>query len=260
GNNNPVAGVSVSWAATVGGGSVSPKTSVTNALGLAQTTFTLGGTVGPNTAVATTTFQVVPFNATGQAGAAAHIAITSGNNQSAQSGQILGKSLVVTVTDQFGNPVNGETVNFAAQSGGGSITAISGTSGNGGQPAGQVAATARLGATVGVDTFTAIDPTLPSQVLVFSETATVGAPSTLAIVSGSPQAGATGSVLQPLVVLVTDGTNPVPGVPLTFAPSNGGTLSNVSIATDANGLGQATLTLGRTAGPENVTVTAKGVA
>jgi len=49
---NGVAGVTVQWEVTAGGGSVDPATSVTDATGLASTRLTLGPTAGPNAVVA----------------------------------------------------------------------------------------------------------------------------------------------------------------------------------------------------------------
>ena len=66
---NPVAGVSVDWAVTGGGGSVTPPTSVTAASGVAATAFTLGPDAGANTATATSaglTGSPVTFTATGE--------------------------------------------------------------------------------------------------------------------------------------------------------------------------------------------------
>jgi alpha-tubulin suppressor-like RCC1 family protein len=52
---NLVPGVTVSWAAIAGGGSMGAPTSVTNALGVATMIWTLGATLGPQTATATVT-------------------------------------------------------------------------------------------------------------------------------------------------------------------------------------------------------------
>jgi hypothetical protein len=49
---NPVPGVNVTWGATSGGGSVSPSVSPTDSGGHASTTWTLGATVGTQTAAA----------------------------------------------------------------------------------------------------------------------------------------------------------------------------------------------------------------
>jgi hypothetical protein len=51
----PVAGVSVTWSVTAGGGSVSPASSATDSNGVAATVFTLGGQAGVQTAQAVVT-------------------------------------------------------------------------------------------------------------------------------------------------------------------------------------------------------------
>jgi hypothetical protein len=54
-SGNAVAGVAVAFAVTAGGGTLSAGSVVTNSLGLAQTTWTLGPAVGTNTVVASST-------------------------------------------------------------------------------------------------------------------------------------------------------------------------------------------------------------
>jgi protocatechuate 3,4-dioxygenase beta subunit len=75
-----------------------------------------------------------PFTEHSVAGAAANIAITSGNNQSAPAGTQLPQGLTVLVTDKYGNPVPGVNVGFNDGGAGGtysyanpSITSNSGT-------------------------------------------------------------------------------------------------------------------------------------
>ena len=94
-------------------------------------------------------------------------------------------------------------------------------------------------------------------------------PTTLTKVSGDAQTGATSTALaNPFVVEVKDGTTrtvydtrvPAPvafeGVPVTFAVTGGGgTLSATTVATDANGRAQTTLTPGSTTGTNTVTAT-----
>lgn len=100
-------------------------------------------------------------------------------------------------------------------------------------------------------------------------------PTTLTKVSGDAQAGATSTALaNPFVVEVKDGgparrrqvnggavsllsgPDPFAGVPVTFAvTAGGGTLSATSVATDATGRAQVTLTPGATAATQTVTAT-----
>ena len=84
-------------------------------------------------------------------------------------------------------------------------------------------------------------------------------PTTLTKVSGDAQTDTPGTALaDPFVVEVKDGATTAKtfaGVPVTFAvTAGGGTLSATSVATDANGRAQTTLTLGTT-GAQTVTAT-----
>ncbi|HET7603516.1 MAG TPA: Ig-like domain-containing protein [Gemmatimonadales bacterium] len=66
---NAVAGTSVAWAVTAGGGTIAPPSSTTSANGVAAAVLTLGPAVGANTATATVpdlTGSPVIFTATGQ--------------------------------------------------------------------------------------------------------------------------------------------------------------------------------------------------
>ena len=99
-------------------------------------------------------------------------------------------------------------------------------------------------------------------------------PTTLTKVSGDAQTGATSTALaNPFIVEVKDGGNnpklseqgvqvlnsapdPFAGVPVTFAvTAGGGTLSATTVATDATGRAQTTLTPGATTGTNTVTAT-----
>ena len=84
-------------------------------------------------------------------------------------------------------------------------------------------------------------------------------PTTLTKVSGDAQTGEPSTALtNPFVTEVKDGATPATtfeGVPVTFAvTAGGGTLSATSVATDATGRAQVTLTLGTT-GQQTVTAT-----
>ena len=62
-------GISVTWSVTGGGGSVAPTTSTTDAAGEASTTWTLGATIGEQTAQAAVTGATgspIAFSATGE--------------------------------------------------------------------------------------------------------------------------------------------------------------------------------------------------
>ena len=111
------AGDTIQWAALGTGASVNPPKSVTDATGIATTTWTLGQTSGQQSATATlagATGSPVSFSATATPGAATQITLQSGNNQSALTSSLFAASLVVKIADQFGNGVAGDTVTWAS--------------------------------------------------------------------------------------------------------------------------------------------------
>jgi alpha-tubulin suppressor-like RCC1 family protein len=68
-SGNPLAGVTVTWAVTAGGGSIAPTSDPTDAGGLSQARLTLGPTAGTSTASATVAgLGSVSFTATGTTG------------------------------------------------------------------------------------------------------------------------------------------------------------------------------------------------
>jgi len=124
-DNGPVAGVQVNFAATSGGGSVSPTSAVTDSLGQASTMATLGSAVGSQTFTASVSgINSVSFTqtATGQPGVPATVSKASGDGQSAVAGTAVPIAPTALVVDALGSPVSGVTVQFAVASGGGSIT------------------------------------------------------------------------------------------------------------------------------------------
>src|ERR1700688_1061084 len=109
---NGVSGVTVNFTAN-NGAVPNPSSVVTDANGLAPTTLRLPTTVSTVTVTASSTgLKNINFVEYSVAGPAANIAITSGNNQSAPAGTQLQQGLTVLVTDQYGNPVPGNSVAF----------------------------------------------------------------------------------------------------------------------------------------------------
>ena len=104
-----------------------------------------------------------------------------------------------------------------------------------------------------------------SQTALFRAEATpsLPIPTTLKYVSGNNQSGVAGETLiQPFVVKVHDQhDDPMEGVTVTFAVSiGGGSLSDTSVDSAANGLAQSTLTLGSEPGTNIVEVSVEGIA
>ena len=125
---NPVAGATVVFAVSQGGGSVNPTSVTTSADGVASTTLTMGPAVGTPQLVSASipaTAITVSFTATALAGSPASISLAAGNNQHAAAGTTVPVRPAVVVRDANANPVAGVTVEFEIVSGGGSITGAS---------------------------------------------------------------------------------------------------------------------------------------
>jgi hypothetical protein len=255
-----VAGVVVNFAVTAGSATLSTQTAVTNSSGQAQVSVTLGTTPGAVgiTASVTGVSPAALFGATSTAREPAALTVISGANQTAAAGSALADALVVKVTDQYGNPVPGVTVNFSVTAGAASLSSATAATGSDGKA--QVNVT--LGTTPGAVTISASVAGIATPVT-FTATATVGPAVPPSIVNGNNQSAAVANALAgPLVVKVADQYgNPLVGVAVTFAITGGsGTLSAPSAVTNGSGQAQVTLTLGTAAGTVTVSATISGVA
>jgi adhesin/invasin len=111
--NNPISGTTVTFSASVGGGTVTVPITTTNILGQADTNLALSQTVGLTDVTASASGVGVIFVVTRSHGAAQKVLPTSGSNQSAAIGSTFAQPLVVTVQDTYGNPVPGATISFS---------------------------------------------------------------------------------------------------------------------------------------------------
>jgi adhesin/invasin len=123
----PVAGVTVSFVVTEGGGSVNTATSITNVDGIAAVTWTLGPSLGPNTLQASIAggIPAVSVHATAAAPPPTRIAINNGDGQSANAGSPVPIAPSVKITDADGIGVGGVSVTFSIKTGSGSLTGAS---------------------------------------------------------------------------------------------------------------------------------------
>lgn len=241
-NGNGVAGIPVSWEVTGGGGSMDASASTTDADGIATSVRVLGTTAGSMTAqgaVGGLEGSPVVFTATALPGAPAIMAKTAGDGQTATVDTDVGVALRVSVTDQFGNAIEGESVTFSVTGGGGSVspttavsTAADGTASLTSWTLGTVAGTSNntveaLAASGGI----AGNPGT------FTASATADAPASVTIVSGDGQTAVSGTnVASPPTVEVTDQFgNPVSGATVDFAPSSGSSVGTPSATTDGSG-------------------------
>ncbi len=118
-DGNPKEGAVVSWAVTSGGGTVTAK-DTTGADGIASASWTLGNSTGAQSVIASlagASGSPVGFTATATAGPAFSVTKMSGDSQIAVLDDSFAAPVAVTVSDSFGNPVSGVTVNFVGAAG-----------------------------------------------------------------------------------------------------------------------------------------------
>jgi plastocyanin len=155
----PQPGATVTWLATGVGASVTPATSVTDATGIATTTWTLGQVAGAQSASATlsgASGSPVSFAATATAGAATQIALAGGDNQSGSPSAVLASQLSARTADVFGNGTAGTAVIWAVTAGSAGVAPASTVS----DASGVARTTVTLGATAGAVTITATSAAL----------------------------------------------------------------------------------------------------
>ena len=143
-NGSPLAGATVTFAVTAGGGmlsattdanscTVEPSTSVatatTNANGQASARLTLGSEPGTNAVEATVEgLEPVIFTATAAEQAMPHsLTKVCGDSQEGTAGVLLAEPFVVLVADEDGAAMAGVAVSFAATAGGGTLSATTAT-------------------------------------------------------------------------------------------------------------------------------------
>src|SRR5205807_2221790 len=255
-NGNPVTGVTVTWAAASGGGSVDPATSTTDANGHAQTFRTLGILIGTQTTTATATIAgkdtTVTFSISATAAGASQMTPAGGDGQTGTVGTTLPTQLSVRVADQFNNPVAGVTVTWTPATGSGSVNPTTSTS----DGSGIAATTWTLGTAAGTQTVQATGAGSPVP---FSATATAGGAATIAANSPTSQSATAGTAVRsPPSVIVKDANgNPVAQVAVTFAVAPGnGSITGASQTTNASGVATVgSWTLSATAGSNTLTAT-----
>ena len=122
--DDPISSVTVTFAVSEGGGSLSATTGTTDQDGRAESTLTLGTDPGTNTVAvgAEAVSETVTFNAeaTVQPLTPSSLSIVSGDNQGGTTDETLVDPFVVEVLDQHGDPIEGVTVTFTVTGGDGS--------------------------------------------------------------------------------------------------------------------------------------------
>jgi len=166
----PEVGTTVTWSASGTGASVAPPSGVTDAAGLAATTWTLPRAAGTRTATAAVAGaggSPVSFTATALAGPATQLALKSGSPQTGEVSTLLPTPLKVRAADQFGNGVAGIVITWGATGGGGSVAPPTSTTDTSG-----AAAAWTLGPTLGAQSAQGAAAGLAGSPVAFTATAT----------------------------------------------------------------------------------------
>jgi len=229
---------------TDGTGSVTCDLVATAAPGNYQFTVVVGGTR-----------TIGPFNLVITPGAPTNVAVLSGDKQSGTPGQKLATPLLIQVTDGAGNASANVPVTWSVfPSSAATLSGVSNSTDANGKASATVTFSATASGSVQVQAkagnLTAVSFNLTANV------PTAG----ILLVSGGGQSVGTGSQFaNPVVVKAVDGSgNGLSGIAVSFSASNGGSVSNGSVNTDANGLASVTVTAGANAGAIIVTAQSGG--
>ena len=185
----------------------------------------------------------------------AKIAIIAGDSQAAPAGATL-QPIVVKVTDALDRPVEGQTVAFTIDAGGGQVappTAVTGSDGH-------ASATWTLGGAAGQQRVQA-QVSGDDLLVKFIASAMSGVGALIEPVSGDNQTAAVGSALpDSLVVRVMDEQrNPVAGVEVQWTVTGGGSISPVTVVSGADGTAAAERVLGNASGTQGAQAAATGI-
>jgi hypothetical protein len=250
--NNPFPGATITFSDGGKGGSFNPPSATTDGSGTVATFYTTPTKVGSYTLTASSTgFGNLTLTATAVSGPPVRMINAGGSKQFGPAGTILPVQLGVTIQDANKNGVPGITVTFSDGGKGGVLTPATLVT----DSAGKARVSYQLPNLPGKYTVTASSAGL--NTFKFTETAVVGAPASVAIVSGDNQSAPVNSPLPaPLVVKVTDQVgNAVVGTSVNFTAGTG-TITGSPATTDANGNASATYTTGATPGPVTITAIA----
>lgn len=209
------------------------------------------------------------FTVNAVAGPVASITPQSGLGQAGEVGTVVTQPFVLSVTDAFGNPVQGVNVLFAITAtptgaSGQAMTAVNGTT----DALGRASARILLGDKPGMYQITASVSGVAGIRTTFDVSAVVSGSASISKFAGMNQTAPVGTTLsQAFVVRVLNATgNPVSGTTVTFAvdsvpaAASGQSLSVATAMTDVDGLASTVLTLGDKAGVYRVMALSAGLA
>jgi hypothetical protein len=193
-------------------------------------------------------------------GEPASISMESGGGQQGRVGTQLDEPLVVKVTDSQDRPVAGATVEFTFDDASADASPGSTTTDANGIASSTITLGTRVGPVNGQATVLVPEGTAPVSTA-FTLMALPANANGIAAVLGDGQQGPVGTTLsQPLVVQVTyNFGNPIAGETIVWGVTGGGSVSQSSTVTDANGQASVERTLGSTAGEQTTLATAEGL-
>ena len=258
----PVANQDVTFAIGSGGGTVAPATVKTDAVGQAAASWTLGPSSGGQLLRVQTPrggsgVLEASFSATAVAGSGSVLAGFSGDEQTGPVNSALADSLVVKVTDAFGNPVAGVEVTWSVSGGGSIAPTIVATGADG-----LAAAERVLGPSASAQSAQATVGGFTGSPVTFSHTAVPANPTVLVKVSGDGQTAPGGfEVPEDLVVrLEDDNGNGIGARAITWVvPSGSGSVNPVNSTTDANGRATTRWTMPTAVGSHSVSAVFSGL-
>ncbi len=261
--DRPVQATRVQFLVLAGGAGadVIPDTALTDADGQARARWVLGTLAGPQRVEARVLGRVAAgtlkatFDATARPDVPDTVTAVKGQDQTATVGQALPDSLVVLVTDRFGNPIAGQSVSWAAV-GGGTVSATTTSTG----ADGRTGVRRTLGPVAGPQSATATAAGIPGSPVVFNHTAVAGGAVRLVKLTPDPITAPAGLPVTVTVQAQDANNNGVPGRNVTWVVNTGGgSVNPVLSVTDASGNASTTWTLGATAGTNTLTAASAGL-
>ena len=254
-NGAPMQGVTITFAVTAGGGSVSPGSRATDAAGIARTRFTLGPNAGTQTASGSAGGHTAQFSAFSQINGAVNIANQTTPSATDTVLSTKAESLTVLVTNQSSNPVQGVTVTWASPNG--TVSPTSSIT----NAAGLAKARYAYGATPLNQTATATVTGLVGSPVTITLPATAGVAVAIVKTGGDNTTAAPGTQVTYTVQSQDSHGNPKGGVTIDWAAATGGgSITPTQTVTAANnGNASAQRTLGAGTGAQTATAIAAGL-
>ncbi|MEX1183612.1 MAG: leishmanolysin-related zinc metalloendopeptidase [Gemmatimonadota bacterium] len=252
---NPVAGVQVTFTPTAASGAVTGAAQITDAQGVARPgTWVLGPGSGNQTLTVDAAGRTVALTVEADAGAPETLAAAPGNLTSGTAGEAITPPPGVIVRDDYGNPVPGVQVTFAAVTGSGSITGATQVTSSSGiaRPASWT-----LGPDTGMQTLSAQAGALDATLEVYAGDGSVRPPASIVPFGTLPENPVVATGINPRVVVLDAGGRPLTGVTVTFEPGQGGDVEFPEAVTSSGGVAvPGVWTLGTQAGSQTLTASA----